>query len=196
MMRSTSARSVARSWRVKKRPRAAAHARSTCVSGSMAAAASTPSAFKNSRRPSSRTTEGASGPGDGGGGAAWACAGGRSPSGIRVWRGSFSFRIGGPYNPRGRAPVKVNRVTMPAPLVLASASPRRRELLAALGVEFTVAPTAVDETAAVAGCAPHDAVLAAALAKVRAAATRHPGATVLAADTIVVADGVVFGKPA
>jgi septum formation protein len=108
----------------------------------------------------------------------------------------LSFRIGGPYNPQGRAPVKVNRVTMPAPLVLASASPRRRELLAALGVEFTVAPAAVDETAAVAGRTPHDAVLAAALAKVRTAAARHPGATVLAADTIVVADGAVFGKPA
>jgi MAF protein len=108
----------------------------------------------------------------------------------------LSFRIGGPYNLRGCAPVKVNRVSMPAPLVLASVSPRRRELLAALGLEFTATPAAVDEAAAAAGRAPQEAVLAVALAKARAAAAQHPAATVLAADTIVVADGEVFGKPA
>ncbi|HLK10532.1 MAG TPA: Maf family protein [Candidatus Binatia bacterium] len=85
---------------------------------------------------------------------------------------------------------------MTMPLVLASASPRRRELLAALGFEFTLAPTAVDEEAVAAGREPREGVLAVALAKVRAAAAAHPAAVVLAADTIVVADGVVFGKPA
>lgn len=78
-------------------------------------------------------------------------------------------------------------------VVLASASPRRRELLAKLGVEFTICPPAVDEQAAAAGLEPPRAVAAVAQAKAREVA--RDGAVVVAADTIVVVDGRVLGKP-
>lgn len=78
-------------------------------------------------------------------------------------------------------------------LVVASASPRRHELLSALGLEFAVVPADIDEEAVAAGLPPADAVLATALAK--AGAVSRPEALVLAADTIVVLDGVVLGKP-
>lgn len=83
----------------------------------------------------------------------------------------------------------------PAPLILASASPRRRELLANLGVEFSVLPADIDET-------PPDtiddpAAFARELAetKARHVAGGHSGAAVLAADTIVVFDNQILGKP-
>lgn len=79
-------------------------------------------------------------------------------------------------------------------LVVASASPRRHELLAALGLIFEVVPAAIDEEAAAGDRAPADAVLAIAVAKADAVA--RTDALVLAADTIVVLDGVVLGKPA
>ncbi len=80
------------------------------------------------------------------------------------------------------------------PLVLASASPRRRALLGALGLGFTVAPADLDEDRIGAGLPPRDAALAVASAK----AAAIPGArrVVLAADTMVVVDGRVLGKPA
>lgn len=81
-----------------------------------------------------------------------------------------------------------------APLVLASASPRRRDLLARLGLEFTVSPTDADETWP-AGLDLGPATQAVALRKARAVAA-PPGALVLAADTVVVLDGEVLGKPA
>jgi septum formation protein len=77
-------------------------------------------------------------------------------------------------------------------LVLASASPRRRELLERAGVTFTVRPTHADETQ-------HQGE--AALAYVRRVATAKAAAAIrrvdqwaLAADTIVVIDGLVLGK--
>ncbi len=78
-------------------------------------------------------------------------------------------------------------------LVLASASPRRRELLAALGLAPAVRPAAVDETP-LAGEPAADCVLRLARAKAEAAA--NPGELVLAADTLVVLDGEILGKPA
>ena len=80
-----------------------------------------------------------------------------------------------------------------APLVLASASPRRRDLLARLGLAFTVRPTDADETWP-AGLAVGPAAEAVALRKARA--LDDAGAVVLAADTVVVLDGDVLGKPA
>jgi septum formation protein len=80
-------------------------------------------------------------------------------------------------------------------LVLASASPRRRELLGALGVDFTVAPADLDEEAIAAGARPADGALAVASEKARAVAAREPDAVVLAGDTIVVLDDAVLGKP-
>lgn len=84
---------------------------------------------------------------------------------------------------------------MSAPLILGSASPRRQELLAALGLRFTVVAADLDEEAIAAGRTPEAAALAVADAKGAAIAARHPGAIVLAADTIVVLDGRMLGKP-
>ncbi|MFN8542967.1 MAG: Maf family protein [Candidatus Binatia bacterium] len=84
---------------------------------------------------------------------------------------------------------------MRRPLVLASASPRRRELLASLGCDFTVAPTAIDEEVVAGGAAPLDAALVVARAKAAAGRTARPDAVVLAADTVVVLDDRLLGKP-
>ncbi len=83
-----------------------------------------------------------------------------------------------------------------APLILASASPRRRELLAQLGVEYICKPADIDETP-YADESPDAYVRRMALEKAGAARRRHPdsGAWVLAADTTVVVDGAVLGKP-
>ncbi len=77
-------------------------------------------------------------------------------------------------------------------LVLASASPRRRELLAALGLTPPVRPVDVDETP-IDGEAAVDCVLR--LARAKAEASARPGELVLAADTLVVLDGAILGKP-
>jgi septum formation protein len=80
-------------------------------------------------------------------------------------------------------------------LVLASASPRRQELLARLGIPFTVAPSHIPE---VHPPGPHALALAAvALDKARAVASRWTAgaAIVLGADTEVVLDGRYLGKP-
>ena len=78
-------------------------------------------------------------------------------------------------------------------IVLASASPRRRELLPALAVAFEVIPAGVDES----GEDEDAARLARALAlrKARAVAASRPGDAVIGADTIVVLDGSRLGKP-
>jgi septum formation protein len=78
-------------------------------------------------------------------------------------------------------------------LVLASASPRRRELLRGIWAEFEVIPSDVDETLDAGPVA--DAVEGLALRKGRAVATRIGDGMVLAADTVVVIDGLVLGKP-
>ena len=77
-------------------------------------------------------------------------------------------------------------------LVLASASPRRRELLESLGLRFTVRPASVDETPHP-GERPRDLVRR--LAREKAEAEAGAGEWVLAADTIVVENGDVLGKP-
>jgi septum formation protein len=79
-------------------------------------------------------------------------------------------------------------------IVLASSSPRRRELLSMLGITHTVDPAAIDESAHP-GEAPE--ALARRLARDKAAtvARRHAGAFVLGADTIVVLAGRVLNKP-
>ena len=79
-------------------------------------------------------------------------------------------------------------------LILASASPRRRELIAHLGAPFEVAVSGVDETVH-AGEVPEALARRLAQAKAVEVATMHSGAIVLAADTIVVLDGAVLNKP-
>ncbi len=79
------------------------------------------------------------------------------------------------------------------PLILASASPRRRQLLARLGLRFEVVEPEIDEGAP-AGRAERVARRLA-VAKARAVAALRPDAVVLAADTIVAQRGVLLGKP-
>jgi len=76
--------------------------------------------------------------------------------------------------------------------VLASASPRRRELLAGLGLAFTVRAAEVDESP-LPGEDPAACVRR--LAAAKAAARAEAGELVLAADTVVVLDGRMLGKP-
>ena len=81
-----------------------------------------------------------------------------------------------------------------ARMILASESPRRRELLAAVGVPFRVVPSGVDEIP-LSGESPSRFVRRAALDKGGAVAKLYPSSFVLSADTIVVADGRILGKP-
>jgi len=80
------------------------------------------------------------------------------------------------------------------PIVLASASPRRAELLRAAGIEFEVVPAHVDETARPDERADHY-VRRIADAKARAVAARLTNRIVLAADTTVVVDDEMLAKP-
>lgn len=83
-----------------------------------------------------------------------------------------------------------------ADLVLASASPRRRQLLSQLGLKFRTCESGVDEAAAAcSGASPERLVRELALAKALAVAARERDALVLAADTVVVLGGEVMGKP-
>jgi septum formation protein len=79
-------------------------------------------------------------------------------------------------------------------LILASASPRRRELLAQAGFEFEVLPAHIDETRG-AGEDTSAYVARLALEKAQAIHAQHPEATVLGADTTVVLNGEVLNKP-
>jgi len=79
-------------------------------------------------------------------------------------------------------------------MILASESPRRRELLAAVGVPFRVVPSGVDEIP-LPGESPSRFVRRAALDKGEAVAALHPSSFVLSADTVVVSDGRILGKP-
>jgi septum formation protein len=78
-------------------------------------------------------------------------------------------------------------------ILLASASPRRAQLLKAIGVAFDVMPAEVDETP-LAGEAPEAYVERLAEAKARAVAARHPGRLVLGADTTVTVEGAILAK--
>jgi septum formation protein len=79
-------------------------------------------------------------------------------------------------------------------LVLASASPRRAELLKSAGFQFTIVPAAIDERA-LPDERPDDHVRRLARGKAVAAAALAPGATILGADTVVVVDDTILGKP-
>ena len=83
----------------------------------------------------------------------------------------------------------------PYPLVLASASPRRRELFALLGLPFRVAVAQVAEVVE-RGEPPVEVVVRLARAKAEVVAAAHPDALVAGCDTVVALRGEVLGKPA
>lgn len=80
-------------------------------------------------------------------------------------------------------------------VVLASGSPRRKQLLEEMGVRFRVAPADADETLPD-GASPSQAAAALAERKALMAASGFPDALVIAADTLVAVDGRILGKPA
>lgn len=79
-------------------------------------------------------------------------------------------------------------------LLLASSSPRRAEILGALGIPFDVAAADIDESL-LPGESGREAAVRLARAKAAAAAKLHTSGWVLAADTLVLIDGAVLGKP-
>lgn len=87
------------------------------------------------------------------------------------------------------------QLSMEHRVILASNSPRRRELLEQIGMTFTVAPADVDESA-LPGESPEAYAIRVALNKARCAAERAGEGIVIAADTIVVVGDAILGKPA
>jgi septum formation protein len=85
-------------------------------------------------------------------------------------------------------------VTRHSSLILASASPRRAEILQALGIPFDVRPVEIPEEP-LPGETAEAAAARLAAEKAALAARRNPGAWVLAADTLVFLDGAILGKP-
>ena len=79
-------------------------------------------------------------------------------------------------------------------IVLASASPRRAELLRQIGLRFTVDPSNHEETPE-AGLEPERLAMVLSMKKARVTARRHRNAIIIAADTIGVLNGRVIGKP-
>ena len=77
-------------------------------------------------------------------------------------------------------------------IILASASPRRREILSNAGIEFKVCAADIDESTE--KSAPHEAVLDIAVRKAEAAA-KHTDGIIIAADTLVALGGKILGKP-
>jgi septum formation protein len=82
-------------------------------------------------------------------------------------------------------------------IILASASPRRRELLAQVGIKAEVVPSIVDETL-LGDETPEDHVIRLSCAKAMEVAERpaQPGRWFIGSDTVVVLDGLILGKPA
>jgi len=80
-------------------------------------------------------------------------------------------------------------------IILASSSPRRQEILNKLGLSFEVVVSNFEENNPFNGLPPEDLVQQLARGKAEVVARQHPATLVIAADTIVVLDGKVLGKP-
>lgn len=93
-----------------------------------------------------------------------------------------------------RLPKPAHRSRTMTPIILASASPRRRELFALLGLPFEIVPAEVREEL-LPGESSEDMARRLSLAKARAVADDYPQALIVAADTFVVLDGDILGKP-
>jgi len=85
-------------------------------------------------------------------------------------------------------------IRLSKPFILASASPRREELLRSVGLKFKIIPAHVNEEY-LAGESPREHVKRLSRNKAMAIAQKNPDAWVLGADTIVVIDGLILGKP-
>jgi septum formation protein len=85
-------------------------------------------------------------------------------------------------------------LSLSSSLILASASPRREELLRSVGLKFKIIPAHVDETY-IDGESPRTHVKRLARDKAMVIANQYPKALVLGADTIVVIDSLILGKP-
>lgn len=82
-------------------------------------------------------------------------------------------------------------------IILASTSPRRRQLLAEAGYRFTIVPPDIDEAAfPTVGISPREYAKRLALAKAKNVAEKHPDCLVIGADTVVDFEGRIIGKPA
>lgn len=81
------------------------------------------------------------------------------------------------------------------PIVLASRSPRRADLMKEIAADFQVVPSSVEEVIRP-QCTPEENAIAIAQAKAEEVARGRPGHLVIGADTIVVLDGEIIGKPA
>lgn len=84
---------------------------------------------------------------------------------------------------------------MRRPFILASASPRRRDLLAMIGLDFMVWPAGISEPPLADGFDPSAQVRTLALMKARAVAGQLHDGVVLGADTVVALEGQILGKP-
>lgn len=82
---------------------------------------------------------------------------------------------------------------MPKPFILASASPRRLELLRQIGLDPLVVPAQVEEICE--GLKPEELVRENAQLKAKAVAKDHPEGLIIGADTLVYQDGRIFAKP-
>lgn len=88
----------------------------------------------------------------------------------------------------------MQRISATTSVILASASPRRRQLLRRSGMEFSVIPSGVDEEA-ISVTAPADYVRVLSSAKAKDVAQQYPDKWVIGADSIVVIDDTILGKP-
>lgn len=79
-------------------------------------------------------------------------------------------------------------------IILASASPRRRELMELAGYSFDVVCADIIETVPE-NASPDEVVMSLALQKARAVADSHPNSVVVGSDTVVALDGKILGKP-
>lgn len=80
-------------------------------------------------------------------------------------------------------------------VILASASPRREELLGLIFKEFWVMPSDFDESKVPQDMPPNELVMYSSLMKARDVADKNPKSLVIGADTVVVVDNTVLGKP-
>lgn len=81
-------------------------------------------------------------------------------------------------------------------IILASGSPRRKELMAQAGIDFKIHVADIDESKVDPGMAPENYVCLLSKIKAQAVAANYPDAWTIGADTIVTVDNTILGKPA